>query len=101
MKRVTKYFGFWTNILFGQLLVPNLGFPAATQAQDIFLELAQEGVQGNLNYLEKKRNPGGGPLCNYVWALFNTVTTYVFFMPKDQTTGKTSRKILRKVKASQ
>lgn len=39
MKRVTKY-------LEEQLLVPDLGFPGATPAQDIFLEVAEEEAHG-------------------------------------------------------
>lgn len=55
----------------------------------------------DLKYLENKRNPDGGTLCSYVGASLHAVMVYLFFMPRDQTTGKTSRKILREVKASQ
>lgn len=47
MKRVMKYFG-------EKLLVPNLIFPGATQAQDIFLEPAKEEAHGILSILKTK-----------------------------------------------
>ena len=47
MKRVVKYLG-------GQQLVPNLVFPGATQAQDIFLVLAKEEGNGILSILKTK-----------------------------------------------
>lgn len=42
-----QYFG-------GKLLVPNLIFPGATQAQDIFLEPAIEEARGILSILKTK-----------------------------------------------
>lgn len=60
--------------------MPDLGFPGATPAQDIFLEVAEEEAHGIWSILKTKEIRVEAPYVSYVQAVFSAGMMYLSFM---------------------